>query len=214
MRKDHRSLGIGKIFNKAMEHLQANNNGCMDLDHNFVEHYRGKGFVHKSFKFNCFQGKASDKCRIKNTANIKCNITEVSHNELPLVLDYDRMVYKGLIRERILRACLFGEHVYSVAGVCCGKVVGYGSLIMCTTTNNYSVCSLFADNYVIVDKILEKLLEVVPNGAYLTIQLVTDKQLPERFHHLEYTFQMQRVFNKYKIETDLQRVYFVNDFML
>ncbi|XP_060557013.1 uncharacterized protein LOC132717543 [Ruditapes philippinarum] len=213
VRKDYRGSGIGKIFNKAMVLLQTDSNGCMDLDHNFVDHYSKKGFIYKSYKFNCFQGIVNDNCRSKSKAQGTCNIAIISNNELPLVLEYDRSVYKGLDRERILRACLFDENVVSVISLCDGQTTGYGSLIKCAKTNKYSIASLFADDDFVVEEILEQMLKVVPNGANLTIQLMADKQLSERFSQFKFSFQMQRVFNKHLVEADLKRMYFVNDFM-
>ncbi|XP_045202992.2 uncharacterized protein LOC123556392 [Mercenaria mercenaria] len=213
VRKDFRGVGIGNILNKLMKELIAERNGCMDLDHDFVEHYVQKGFIHKSYKFKLYKLTVSDYCRNVNEKASKCNIVPITNKLLPFVLEYDRGIYRGLDRERILRACLFGDSVHTVAALCDETIKGYGSLIK-STTNTYSISTLFGDSENVVEDILGNMLELVPNGASLIALLVEDKQLSKRFSRFETYFIMQRIFNKFNIETDLDRMYYVNDYML
>lgn len=210
--KDNRGNGIGKKLWRMMTQRTQDQNLCLDAVDSLVQWYVRQGFVHKSYQLKSFTGVVSSQCR-SNVGKQKYDIVPVADDTWPMVLTYDKRVYRGVDREQIVRAWLSGSGIYSVVALSDKTVNGYGSFVN-VVENEYSVRTVFGDNEDVVEHILENMLKQIPNGAILTFAWMTDKLLPERFRGFKLSLVQQRLYTKFKIETETDMMYIVCDHMV
>lgn len=180
----------------------SDKNGYMDVDCRDIKLQEQKGFIHKSFKFNTFAGTVTSRCRGADSKKTQGSILPLITNELwYLVIDYDRTVYRGVDREKMLRMFLFGDNMYAVVAMNGGVVKGYGSV---TISYEYesAINTVLGDDDDVSDDIIKCLIENIPDGSPLTFNLLADKRLPERFADFNVYSAQQRLYNKYSLESN------------
>lgn len=210
--KANRGNGIGKKLWRFMTQRTQYKNLCLDAVDSLVQWYVQQGFVHRSYQMKSFTGVVSSQCRT-NVGKQKYDIVPVANDTWSMVLAYDKRVYHGVDRERILRAWLSGSGIYSIVALSDKTVNGYGSFVN-VADNEYSVRTVFGDNEDVVEHILENMLKHIPNGASLTFAWMTDKLLSERFRGFKLILDQQRLYTKFKIEPETDMMYIVCDHMV
>ncbi|XP_060561290.1 uncharacterized protein LOC132721056 isoform X2 [Ruditapes philippinarum] len=178
VRKDMRGKGIGRKLWNAMLETAGNKIVVLDSVSEMKEWYKKQGLVYEEFTVKGYKGKiANVESDISGDSSYICE--PLTNEHLPALLVYDQKIYP-YSREKVLRAWYFGSDKYSFVALCDNKIVGYASCHM-KSKNECIIRALYADNDIIADKLLVKLLSYIPKGTMIGFVILDDKPLPKYF---------------------------------
>lgn len=205
VRKDLRRKGIGRLIWKAMLERAGNQNIVLDGGSKMGDWYTDHGFPFHTFKILFHLVTVT--MDMKKSIQSKYETTALSDDMWPSLMEYDKYVYTSFDRERILRAWFAGDKVRVVIAKDAGEIVGYGSIHR-MPHNHYGIRNVFADNEAVIETILHDMLADLPEGTTVHFTLVDGKPLPKYIQHSVYLEETaQRMFSKFKIETNTDKMW-------
>jgi hypothetical protein len=173
-----RGKGIGRKLWNAMLDTAGHKIVVLDSISEMKEWYKKQGLVFEEFTVKCYEGKITNvETNIYVDSSYIC--VPLTKKTLPALLAYDQKIYP-YSREKVLRAWYFGSDKYSFIALYNKTIVGYASCHM-KSENVCFIRALYADNDIIADKLLVKLLSHVPKGTMLSFVILDDKPLPKYF---------------------------------
>ena len=181
VRKDLRRQGIGAKLWSAMMASAGERNVCLDGAKAMVPWYTKQGFVHHGHRVVLHTVRVTQAMKLGG-AHAAIKVASLGNGMWPMLLDYDRKVYRNLdrnCRERILRACLGDADVKAVMATNVTGVVGYGSIHR-KENDAYGIRYVYADDADVVDALLRTLLVDVSEGSLLYFWPVVGKDVLER----------------------------------
>jgi len=206
VREDVRGRGVGRQIWKAMLEKAGTRNIALDSEPYMEEWYEKQGFVHKTYKVLFYNVKVTEdmKTDVPKSYAVK-TLTDDMWSDL---LAYDRLVYPDTDREKILRAWLVGDEVRTVVAYDGSRVVGYGSMHR-KETEQYGLRNVFADSEAVLVAMLRDMFRAVPAGWEVRFMKVEGKAMPAYLAHSVYQNDSAlRMFNKFPVRTNVDRIWF------
>ncbi|XP_052767919.1 uncharacterized protein LOC128208400 [Mya arenaria] len=212
VRDDVRGRGIGRQIWRAMIDKAGDMNIALDSEPYMVDYYGKNGFMFKTFKVAFYNVEMLE--TMKGNASTKYKIKTLTEDMWPLVMAYDRQVYPSLDRERILRAWFGVGDVRGVVAIDQGTIVGYGCIHK-KEGKQYGLRNVFADSEEVLEAMLRDMFAVVPVGYVVRFMKVDGKPMPKFIQHsVDADDSALRMFNKFKIETNEEKMWFASAHIL
>ena len=177
VRNDMRRKGVGKTLWTAMMERRGNKMLVLDSVSGLKEWYKRQGFIYETFSVKGFKGIFSHDVTASVDSSYKC--VPLTNDLLPALLTYDQNIYK-FSRDRVIQAWYCGSDKRSFVALNDKTVVGYASYHM-KSEKECLLRALYADNDVIANELLARLLSDIPKGTTLRFVILDDKPLPKYF---------------------------------
>jgi len=205
VRKDLRRRGIGTKLWSVMIASAGGRNICLEGVTAMVPWYIKQGFVYHGHRVVLHTVRITQSMKLGGEP-ASSNIVPLGDGMWPMLLNYDRKVYRNLdrnCRERILRACLGDADVNAVIATDVTGVVGYGSIHK-KENDAYGIRYVYADDADVVDALLQALLADVPESSLMYFWPMVGKDVPERLRggDLKTHETALRMYTKAKLDID------------
>lgn len=206
VRKDLRKRGIGRLLWKAMLEKAGDQNIVLDGGPEMADWYIAHGFPYQAYKVQFYAVKVNDE--MKQNIMFKYDTKTLMESMWPDLMKYDSQVYTNFDRTRLLRAWFTGDDVRVAVAMEAGKIVGYGSIHR-KPNGEYGLRNIFGDNEDVIEALLHNMLSGLPEGTVVHFMMPEDKPLPKYIQHsMKVEETAVRMFNKVKIETNNEKIWF------
>ena len=181
-------------------------NIVLDGGPEMADWYINHGFPYQAYKVQFYTVKITGD--MKQNIQFKYDTVTLEESMWPGVMEYDRQVYPNFDRTRILHACFTGDDVRGVVAMDAGKIAGYGSIHR-KPNGEYGLRNIFGDNENAIEALLHNMLSKLPEGTVVHFMMPDDKPLPKYMQHSKKVDETAiRMFNKVKIETNTDKMWF------
>lgn len=211
-REDKRGRGIGRCLWKEMLKKSSGKVIVLDGVMDMVPWYKSQGFVFEEFRREIYSGTVTRTAEIKSVDEPNCTIQTLSDELWPQLLEYDRQIYK-IRRDQVLQAWFDSKWSVTLVAMNAGQLVGYTNFHR-KCDSKYNIRALCADSLDIVEKLLDSVLNMIPEGANVSLALMEGKQLPKIVEDFRHEYSLQRLLTKQVEPPNTEKIYFTQEMFI
>lgn len=204
-RKEYRNQGYGiQVWNGAIDYL-GNRNIGLDGVVAQQENYKKSGFA---FAYN----NARYQCTSKPFPVSDPHIISVAECSIDEIIVYDKPFFPA-DRSKFLRCWLTQPESSAFVYKANNTIQGYGMIRKCQT--GYKIGPLFADSFVIADTLFQTLVNSIPVGVQVTLdipEINPDAIKLVQKHEMVKSFSTARMYTKTPPKLPQERIYGITTF--